>query len=167
MRKLAALAVLCLAGTPLLAGAETTAKTQILQQRTPDGGILLTDRPRAGAKTERSWQVEVENPAAARQRALDVKAEANLVSERIDRRLAQQRLADQEDERLRLARMDAERYRAASDDAAGVITYGGYGGYPYGFNRFRGGARPRIGDPMHGRPGRPHAGNHPMPRITG
>ena len=71
------------ASLPSLAAAEAT--TQILQQRTPDGSILLTDRPSPGAKTERSWQVEREDPAAARQRAIDVKAEANLVSERIQR----------------------------------------------------------------------------------
>ena len=33
------------------------ATTKILQQRTPDGRILLTDQPLRGAKTERSWQV--------------------------------------------------------------------------------------------------------------
>ena len=43
----------------------------------------------AGAKTERTWQVEREDPAAARQRAIDVKAEANLVTERVQRMLDQ------------------------------------------------------------------------------
>jgi hypothetical protein len=158
MRKLAALASLCLVAAPLLAGAETATKTQILQQRTPDGGILLTDRPRPGAKTERSWQVEVEDPAAARRRALDVKAEANLVSERIERRIAQQRLADQEEERLRLARMDSERERAAQDDVTGGVIL-------YGSNRLRAGARLHRHDGA--RIGRPHAGMRPLPHVTG
>ena len=120
MRQLAALALfgMALAG-PLTAAAETPATTQILQQRTPDGGILLTDRPRAGATTERSWQVEKEDPVAARRRALDVKAEANLVTERIDRRIAaQQRMADEDALRQGLARLDRERSAAFDQDDA-------------------------------------------------
>jgi hypothetical protein len=118
MRQLAALALIALAGSlPTLASAEAT--TQILQQRTPDGSILLTDRPSAGAKTERSWQVRVEDPAAARQRAIDVKAEANLISERIQRSIDQQRRADLEAERLRLARYDIERAADRGDGSYG------------------------------------------------
>ncbi len=80
MQKLLAVAFLgALCAVPALA-ATGSASTQILQQRTADGRLLLTDRPAPGAKTERSWQVEREDPAAARQRAIDVKAEANLVS---------------------------------------------------------------------------------------
>ncbi len=110
MRHLAALALLAIAGTvPTLAAAETQATTKIVQQRTADGSILLTDRPAAGAKTERSWQVNVEDPVAARRRALDVKAEANLISERIQRSIEQQRRADLDAERLRVARLDVER----------------------------------------------------------
>lgn len=108
MRHLAAIALLAVAGAaPSLTAAETT--TKILQQRTPDGSILLTDRPSAGARTERSWQVNVEDPVAARRRALDVKAEANLVSERIQRTIEHQRRADLEAERLRVARADLDR----------------------------------------------------------
>ena len=46
-----------------------------------------------------------DDPATARQRALEVKAEAQQVSERIQRMLDQQRRADEESERTRLARM--------------------------------------------------------------
>ena len=120
MRPLAALALVALVGAlPALAGAEA-ANLQIIQQRTRDGSILLTDRALPGATTERSWQVRGEDPAAARQRAIDVKAEANLVSERIQRMLDQQRRFDLEAERLRVARLDLE--RAAPDRDA---SYGG------------------------------------------
>jgi hypothetical protein len=91
---------------PALAAAEAT--TKILQQRTPDGSILLTDQPSPGAKTERSWQVTGQDRAAERQRAIDVKAEANLVSERIQRSIDSQRRADDE-ARMRLAYLQMER----------------------------------------------------------
>src|SRR4029077_11270513 len=95
-----ALAVLAVAGLlPGLAAAEAT--TKILQQRTPDGGILLTDQPSPGPKTERTWQVTAQDRAAERQRAIDVKAEANLVSERIQRSIDNQRRADDEAQRMR------------------------------------------------------------------
>ena len=98
MRTFVLLAVAALAGGPLLAQAAAT--TEILQQRTSDGRILFTDRPSAGAKTERSWRMEAEDPVAARRRALDVKVEAQLVSERIERRMElQQRLLDEEMQR--------------------------------------------------------------------
>jgi len=75
---------------------------------------LLTDRPSAGAKTERSWRLEAEDPAAARRRALDVKVEAQLVSERIERRIAQQqRLLDEDMQRRSLA---LERQRMVTYD---------------------------------------------------
>ena len=37
--------------------AATEAAMQVLQQRTADGRLSLTDRP-AGAPTERSWKIE-------------------------------------------------------------------------------------------------------------
>ena len=117
MQKLIAVALLGLAcAGPALAAAPTT---EILQQRTADGRLLLTDRPAAGAKTERSWQVEREDPAAARQRAIDVKAEANLVTERIQRSIDRQRMADMESDRMRLARADLDR-RTSYDNDDGV-----------------------------------------------
>lgn len=153
MRQLAALVLLAaVAGAlPTLAAAETTRSTQILQQRTPDGSILLTDRPSAGARTERSWRVNVEDPAAARQRAIDVKAEANLVAERVQRMLDQQRRADYDAQRMRLASLQLERDRLAGLDAQDGISYGNaYGGggggwpaVPFRASRFPG---PKVGD---------------------
>lgn len=109
MRTIALLAVAALAASPLLAAAEAGSTTEILQQRTADGRILLTDRPSAGAKTERSWRMAAEDPAAARQRALDVKVEAQLVSERIERRMAQQQRLLDEDAQRRSVALERER----------------------------------------------------------
>ena len=123
-----ALAVLAVAGLlPGLAAAEAT--TKILQQRTPDGSILLTDQPSPGAKTERTWQVNPQDRAAERQRAIDVKAEANLVSERIQRSLDSQRRADDDAQRMRLAYLQLERDRAAAMSAQDGVSYGYAGGY--------------------------------------
>ena len=154
MRTLAALALLGLvSAAPLVASAETPATRQIVQQRTPDGGILLTDRPRPGATTERSWQVEKEDPVAARQRALDVKAEANLVAERIDRRIAaQQRAADEELMRQRMARLEYDRSAGLDQDDAiggGVLLFAPH--------RFRMPQRFRAPRGDHGHGMRPHA----------
>jgi hypothetical protein len=50
--------------------------------------------------TERTWQVEREDPAAAHQRASEVRREADAVSERVQRRMeAQERLVAAEQER--------------------------------------------------------------------
>ncbi len=123
MRTIVLLAVAALAGGPLLAAAEAAATTEILQQRTADGRILLTDRPSAGAKTERSWRMEAEDPAAARRRALDVKVEAQLVSERIERRIAQQeRLLDEDMQRRSLALERERRVRYDDDPYAGSLV---------------------------------------------
>ena len=127
MRYLTALALVAVATSlPSLAAAETT---KILQQRTPDGSILLTDQPSPGAKTERSWQVSAPDRAAERQRAIDVKAEANLVSERIQRSLDSQRRADDEAQRMRLAYLQLERDRVAAQGAQDGVSYGYAGGY--------------------------------------
>ncbi len=117
MRTIVLLAVAALAGNPLFAEAEAAASREILQQRTADGRILLTDRPSAGAKTERSWLMETEDPVAARRRALDVKVEAQLVSERIERRMAQQQqLLDEDMQRRSLALALARERRVTYDD---------------------------------------------------
>jgi hypothetical protein len=119
MRTIVLLAVAALASGPLLANAAAST-TEILQQRTADGRVLLTDRPSAGAKTERSWRMQAEDPAAARRRALDVKVEAQLVSERIERRMAQQqRLLDDE--------MQRRDYTAERDRRMGYDSDGAYG----------------------------------------
>jgi hypothetical protein len=178
MQKLLAVALLgALCTVPALA-ATGPATTQILQQRTADGRLLLTDRPAPGAKTERSWQVEREDPAAARQRAIDVKAEANLVSERVQRNLDQQRRADDDALRMRLTMRQYEGGALGGGDAQDGTQYGfagGGGGWlpPFRASRFIG---PRIGQPAltdpiaprgmggrhgHGRPsGSGSPGNH-------
>ena len=137
MRTLALLAVtLPLLAAAVSARAETAVAgtTQIYQQRTPDGRKLLTDRPDPLALTERSWLMTAEDPAAARQRALDVQRQAEAVSERVQRRIAEQE---------RLAAADAQRSsmlaarRSRRDDAAAVRydegelsePYPGYGAY--------------------------------------
>jgi hypothetical protein len=143
MRHLAALAfVVVAASLPTLAAAEAT--TRILQQRTPDGSILLTDHPYPGAKTERSWQVNVQDRAAERQRAIDVKAEANLVSERIQRTIDSQRRADDEAQRVRLASLQLERGSMTVQDGIGYgYAGGGWATTPFHASRFPG---PRVGD---------------------
>lgn len=113
--------------------------TQIWQQRTADGRAVLTDRPLAGATTERAWQFDAEDPAAARQRAFDVKAEAHAVSERVRQTIAQQRFADEEALSRRLAYADVERTRRLDDEAFAtggtlLLAPGGFfdGGRGYG-----------------------------------
>ncbi len=172
MRHLAALALVALAGSlPSLASAEAT--TKILQQRTPDGSILLTDQPSPGAKTERSWQVTAPDRAAERQRAIDVKAEANLVSERIQRSLDSQRRADDEAQRLRLASLQLERDRMAGlstqDGATYAFAGGGGRAVPFRASRFPG---PRVGDvgifdPVRPRGTSGHHGGHGKPSGSG
>ncbi len=122
MRTIVLLAFAALAGGPLLAHAAAT--TEIIQQRTADGRVLLTDRPSAGAKTERSWSLQAEDPAAARKRALDVQIESQLVSERIERRIAmQQRVLDQDMEQRSMA-LERERRVAYDDDYGdGLVVY--------------------------------------------
>jgi len=149
MQKLLAFAVLgALCAAHGLAAAAAPS-TQILQQRTADGRLLLTDHPAAGAKTERSWQVDHEDPAAARQRAIDVKAEANLVSDRVQRMLElQQRRADDDAMRARMAML--ERDRLAGSNAQDGPGYGyGYGNGVALATPFRGSPfiGPRIGEP--------------------
>ena len=154
---------------PALAAAEAT--TKILQQRTPDGSILLTDQPSPGAKTERSWQVTGQDRAAERQRAIDVKAEANLVSERIQRSIESQRRADDE-ARMRLAYLQMERDRAAApaiQDGIGY-AYGGGFGRPIPFRASRHPGLPvgdiGIMDPT-GTRGEMFRGGHAKPRGSG
>jgi hypothetical protein len=105
--RIAVLASLALAGADAFA-ASTAAPTQIYQQRASDGSVVLTDRPSATDVTERAWRIQPEDADAARQRALDVKAEAQAVSERIQRGIDGRRLAED----------DARRARAERDERA-------------------------------------------------
>lgn len=156
-------AALAAAGSSSFAAAEAT--TQIYQQRTADGRILLTDRPSAVATTERSWQLKAEDPAASRQRALDVKAEAQAVTERVQRSIDQQRYAMVEE--MRLSNERAAMQRAPSLDDGPVYGGGGVLGSPYGGY----GGRGPAGRHMHGaRPmqgGYSGYGGYANPRTTG
>jgi hypothetical protein len=161
LTRLAVLASAIVAAAPAVAASDPPT-TQVLQQRTSDGRILLTDRPAAGAKTERTWQVRAEDPAAARQRALDVKAEAQQVSERIQRMIAQDRLADDENQRTRIAAMTLQQRQP--DDSA-LYDYGwAVGGFPLAPGRFVGGRHGRHSrfDDRHDHVGHGH-GMHPQP----
>ncbi len=135
MRPLAPFALLVSAviGTSTASAATARpATTEIVQQRLSDGRILLTNTPVRGATTERTWQVPVEDPAAARQRALEVSAEAERVSERIQRMLDQERRADAESARNQIAMMEMEQQRENAFDDQG-FTYGFTPYAPYGW----------------------------------
>jgi len=130
-----------------------TGTTEVVQQRLSDGRILLTDRPVRGATTERSWQMSNDEPAAARQRAADVRAEAKEVSERVQRMLDQDRRADEERERTRLAALAMARQSEGNDDPAyygGVVPYGYGTGLAVGHRHGRGGhhGKPPVGKPL-------------------
>lgn len=92
-----------------------SANIQVYQQRTEDGRIVLTDRPVAGAITQRTWKVAPEDAAAARQRREEGRLEALAVNERIQRQIEAERQRDHELALARMqlveaeARLDAER----------------------------------------------------------
>jgi hypothetical protein len=104
---------------------------RVYLQRGADGRAMLTDRPSADAVTERSWQLEREDRAAAQQRALEVRRESEAVSERIQRSIeAQARRASEADLlRLQMARLDraADEASNASDDAVAIVAPGVFG----------------------------------------
>ena len=132
LRRSALLFVAVLAGGGAVpAFADPTSTAQIYQQRDADGHIVLTDRPAAKSVTERTWQMSREDPAAAQQRALEVKREADAVSERVQRSIeAQLRRSSEEDlMRMRLAMLDRQNEASYDDD----VTYGYGYGYAYGY----------------------------------
>jgi len=122
------IAALAACGGISTAAAEQTASrmSQIYQQRTADGGIVLSDRPTPGAPIQRSWSIVGEDPVAARERSERVRLEAQAVSERIQRELDRdrQRADSTEVERLRRslaeARRDAELAREAARETSVV-----------------------------------------------
>jgi len=160
-----------LAGLIVAAALPATAaepKGQIYQQRAADGRIVLTDRPSSTAVTERTWQVDREDKEAAKQRAAEVRREADAVSERVQRRIeAQERLAAAEQERAWQAQR--EQKMARYDDSQYYPAYGYAGIYPNRPFRFKNTEPPffeigthknRIGNPPprqmhHSRPSAP------------
>lgn len=114
MRPIPRLAVLAVAvlGTGVVFAQEgASTATQIYQQRTADGSILLSDRPVAGAQTQRTWQFRPEDATAALQRREAARREAEAVSERIQRQLERERQREEQFalERLRLSQAQAQR----------------------------------------------------------
>jgi hypothetical protein len=126
-----ALALLASVATTALAETGRAAEARIYQQRTADGGVVLTDRPLEGLRIQRTWQIAREDPQAARQRSEQVRVEAQQVSDRIQRRIdQQQRIADQSElERLRTSLTEARRDADMNRDYAGtgvLIAPGGW-----------------------------------------
>jgi hypothetical protein len=120
-----------------LPAAAAEAKGQIYQQRAADGRIVLTDRPSATAVTERTWQVDREDKEAAKQRALDVRKEADAVSERIARRMeAQERALAADQERMAQQRQRDQQMARYDDTSSGSYYPGYYGGGGYPYQRF-------------------------------
>ena len=147
------------------AGAADARNAQVYLQRTSDGRVILTDKPLDGARTERTWQLEREDAAAARARSDNVHREAEAVAERIARRMEMDELRLQRD-------MDRRRYALRADDAmADDTTYGGYAlGYPAGYGYGYGAPGRRNGDGFRdgrrndffGRPYGDYSGDHPV-----
>jgi hypothetical protein len=117
-------AVLCAVEIGAVAQDAKPADARIYQQRTADGRTVLTDRPVAGAVTQRTWQTAPEDTDAARQRREEARLEALAVNERIQRQLEAER-----EHGLALARLQrseaetrlvAEQARA---DAAPTVVY--------------------------------------------
>jgi hypothetical protein len=95
-------AAIGLAAAGAVAQADAPRDLHIYQQRTVDGRIVLTDRPAADAVTERRWQIAPEDPDAALQRRDDARRDAQVLAERIQRRLERE---EQRDHELALARI--------------------------------------------------------------
>ena len=116
-----ALAAVCIAAASGAAAQErANSGSQIFQQRTPDGRTVLTDRPVAGAVTQRTWQTQAEDAVAARERREQARLEALAVSERLQRQIEIELQRDHEFAlaRLQLAKAEAnletERTRATA-----------------------------------------------------
>jgi len=105
-------ALAAMAGTTAVVAQEAGPRTsQIYQQRTADGRIVLSDRPVAGAQLQRTWAIANEDTVAARERSEKSRLEAQAVTERIQRQLDadRQRAEAQEAARLRVALAEARR----------------------------------------------------------
>jgi hypothetical protein len=97
---------------PASAATPPPPRRDIVQQRLPDGRVIFTDRPLSEARTLRTWQFEPEDPQLAAARRAAAERESAAVSERIARRLEQEREIDRE---MDLARLEAARAAAERD----------------------------------------------------
>lgn len=128
-------------GLPLAAAAQDAAPPGaaargIVQQRLPDGRIVLTDRPLAGAETLRQWRFEPEDASertAAEARRAAAQRESEAVTARIARQLERQGELDLQRE-LAWAAQDRSDRVLAQDDAPryAVAPWGvGLPGWPW------------------------------------
>lgn len=107
------------------AGDALAQEARIVQQRLPDGSIVLTDRPQSEGRVERSWTIarDPDADAQAAARRQQATREAAEVNARIGRQLEreQERMHELELLRQRAAAADAERAaaraRAEAEDA--------------------------------------------------
>ena len=108
------------------AGAEDapTRTSQIYQQRTADGSVVLSDRPLPGVQVQRSWSIVADDPVAARARREQGRLAAEAVSERIQRQLDldRQRADAAEADRLRMSLAEARREAEVARQAARETT---------------------------------------------
>ena len=100
----------------------------IYQQRSPDGRIVLTDHPEAGAMTQRTWQILPDDADAARERREQARLEAIAVHRRIQHRIERDLQRDHEFALARLrpasaeANLAAEKAREAATQAVAVFV---------------------------------------------
>ncbi len=99
----------------------------IVQQRLPDGRVIITDRPVSDARTLRTWHYPPEDPQLAASRRAAAERESAAVTERIARQIAQQREIDRDIDLARAraaaaaAERDAARARSEAEPAHIVV----------------------------------------------
>lgn len=158
-------------GLPLAAAAQDaappgTAARGIVQQRLPDGRIVLTDRPLAGAETLRQWRFEPEDAAeraAAEARRATAQRESDAVTARIARQLERQGELELQRELARAAQDRSERVLAQDDAPRYAVAPWGVGlpGWPWLWPAPRL-HPPRVHPPhLHPPHRHPHAGRAP------
>ena len=109
----------------------------IYQQRTPDGRIVLTDRPETGSMTQRTWQTHPDDADATRERREQARLESIAVHRRIQYQLDRERQRDHESAlaRLQLAKAEAnlaaERVRAEAATQAVVVFVPSFARRPF------------------------------------
>ncbi|MDO9316276.1 MAG: hypothetical protein Q7T97_17220 [Burkholderiaceae bacterium] len=101
------MASVSVAAEPVAASASADSGRAIYQQRGADGRVTLTDRPAAGVATERRWRIDpAEDAASAAERREASRAQAEAVTERIQRSIDQQQARSNE---LQIEQLHAQR----------------------------------------------------------